>query len=248
MGRYVLNQSFGTIEGYFGKPLVDLEVTANYPIKGLQKLVPSFPADGKFEITFVNGKAQRISVHPEVPAKLLFEYIFGYQAPAEILVERDIITGGDTSIICLGDGIGAEIWLTGAGGLINSTTLYYDEEFVRPYDVLIMQVIAYNYQLTDNIAGSVKEAEYPWLSQRKVTETDLVNADWLKLYVMKTSIYARKRLIFRNPLAKAIFEKQPWYRPTYRTHEFVAQPNNLLNVVEKYNFDFITRSESKLRR
>lgn len=248
MGRYVLNQSFETIEKYFGRPLVNVEVTANYSIKDLKKSFPDFPSDGEFKITFVNGKAQRIAVSPELPAKSLFEYIFGYAAPAEIIVEEYRITGGYTAILCLGDGIGARIELTGAGGLANSTTLFYDAEFVRPYDVLSGQFVAYNTQLTENIAGSVKEAEYPWLSQRKVTDTDLINADWLKLYVMKTSIYARKGLIFRNPLAKAIFTKQSWYRPTYRSHEFAARLNNLVNAVEKYNFDFITRAESKLSR
>ncbi|MBD1936792.1 YARHG domain-containing protein [Microcoleus sp. FACHB-68] len=241
MGRYVLNQSFGTIEGYFGKPLVDREVIVNYPIKGLQKFFPDFPADGEFRIAFVNGKAQRIEVAPELPPKLLFEYIFGYPAPVEIIFVEWIITGGHQTTICLGDGIRAEIMLTGAGGVANYTNLYYDEEFVRPYDVLRGQTIVYNSQWTDYLAASVKEAEYPWLSQRQVTEKDLIDTDWVKRYVMKTSIYARKGLIFCHPLAKAIFTKQQWYRPIYRTHEFGARLNNLLNAVEKYNFNFLSR-------
>lgn len=106
-GRYVLNQSFETIEQYFGPHLTETiqqrenEVWTEryYSNAGLRRALPTFPQNFKLKVVFVDGRAQWIvitsAIAPEMPstedpewaslnyneaaASNFFQYVFQYR-------------------------------------------------------------------------------------------------------------------------------------------------------------------------
>ncbi len=134
-GRYVLNQSFETIERYFGPYLVETRswqgnktwTMRTYSNAGIRQVLPSLPANAQFKILFVDGKAQWIILAPASGSGIpvedtawqafqydwqaafnFFDYIFGYR-PSSYKPVPGYYGGGHEGFyderICLGDGV-----------------------------------------------------------------------------------------------------------------------------------------------
>lgn len=136
-GRYVLNQTPSTIQGYFGQPVN--EVINYYSTKDLQRIFPDFPKQGTFKIIFANNKAQRIELDTtQVDGQgnfsydhaKFFEYIFGYKPPIKKVIKESGGEGFKAYEICLGDGV-ATSYTIAPGGLF--ITLYYKTACEPPY-------------------------------------------------------------------------------------------------------------------
>lgn len=106
-GRYVINQSFETMEQYFGLHLTEsirqqeneTVTERTYDSAGLRQVLPKLPTDAKFKVVFINGRAQRIVLGPALDENdsfptdpgwqafaprrqdkiTFFEYVFGYR-------------------------------------------------------------------------------------------------------------------------------------------------------------------------
>lgn len=238
MGRYIFNQTLPKMASYFGMPdlMGEEAITLNFPIDRVRKSIPDFPQDGKLQITFVRAVVKSVTFCPDFSAKKLFQFLFGYQAPTQIIVSASQITGGYNDICCLGDGVGADTQMTGSGD--NFIRFYYNEDFVAPYDLLEAQKFKLDPQGIDRVTET-KNHEYPWLSERSITEADIQGADANLLYVMHHSIYARKGLIFYNGFLKRVFEQQAWYRPRYRVNPFKQEMLPKLSTIEQSNLKFL---------
>jgi YARHG domain len=238
MGRYIFNASLESIVSYFGlpTPIGEEPVTLDFSIDSVLEAIPDFPPNGRLQVTFVRPIARRVTFRPDFSAKKLFAFLLGYQSPTQIIVFASQITGGYNDIICMGDGVGVETQLTGSGD--NYVSFYYNRDFVAPYDLLEAQKFKLDPQGLDYLTQT-KDHEYPWLSERQVTETDMQGVDATFLYVMHHSIYARKGLIFYNGFLKRVFEKQAWYRPLYQVYQFKQQALPNLTAIEEFNLKFL---------
>ncbi|MBD1934784.1 protein kinase domain-containing protein [Funiculus sociatus] len=78
--------------------------------------------------------------------------------------------------------------------------------------------------------------DFPWLSQRPVTDADLRGKNAYELDIMRNSIYARHGRKFLNKDLQDYFNRQPWYRPKYNPEEF---PDRLLSPLEERNVIYI---------
>lgn len=238
MGRYIFNQNLAKIASYFGLPTLLGEelITLDFPVHTLRQQVPEFPQNGTLQVTFGRGVVKSVTFRPEFSAQKLFKFLFGYEPATTIIVSASQITGGYNDICCLGDGVGADTQLTGSGD--NSITFYYNEDFVAPYDLLEAQKYKLDPQSLDS-STPTKNHEYPWLSQRQVTEADVQGADFTQLYVMFHSIYARKGLIYYNGFLRRVFENQSWYQPRYRVYQFKPDVLPKLSATEQANLKFL---------
>lgn len=238
MGRYIFNQTLSKMASYFGMPtpVGEEPITLDFPTDTVRQSVPDFPPDGKLQITFVRSIVKSITFRPNFPAKKLFQFLFGYQAPLHLIISASQITGGYYDTACMGDGVGADTQMQGNGD--NFIRFYYNEDFIAPYDLLEMQKFKLDPQGIDRTTET-KNHEYPWLSERQISETDIQGMDATLLYVMHHSIYARKGLIFYNGFLKRVFEKQPWYRPLYRVHPFKQEVLPKLSAIEQANLKFL---------
>jgi hypothetical protein len=237
MGRYIFNQTLAKMASYFGLPMVTSEepITLNFPIETLRQQFPEFPQNGSLEITFVRGIVKSVTFRPDFPTKKLFQFLFGYPSPIEIKLAIDTgNTGLYWDLRCMGDGVSAETQMTGGGD--NYVRFSYNVDFVAPYDLLEAQ----QYKLSSlDFVTETKDNEFPWLSERPVTDADIQTADFTQLYVMFHSIYARKGLIYYNGFLKRVFEKQPWYRPLYRVHQFKQEVLPKFSPIEQSNLSFL---------
>jgi hypothetical protein len=86
--------------------------------------------------------------------------------------------------------------------------------------------------------GVVTGTEYDWLSQRYMTENDIINYGSASLRILRNSIYARHGRTFKDAGLRQFFNSQPWYNG-YRSEI----PANELNKFEKYNIQFIQKYE-----
>ncbi|MBF2027942.1 MAG: YARHG domain-containing protein [Oscillatoriales cyanobacterium C42_A2020_001] len=238
MGRYIFNQNLAKMATHFGmpNPVGEEPITLDFPIDALRKSIPEFPQDGKLQITFVRSIVKSVTFRPDFSAKKLFQFLFGYQAPTQIIVGASQITGGYNDICCLGDGVGADTQMTGSGD--NSIRFYYNGDFIAPYDLLEAQKFKLDPQGIDRTTET-QNHEYPWLSERQISETDIQGMNTTLLYVMHHSIYARKGLIFYNGFLKRVFEKQAWYRPLYPIHRFKKEVIPKLSTIEQANLKFL---------
>lgn len=139
-GRYVLNQTPETLQRYFGQPLNKVTYTLNYPTQDLQRLFPDFPKQGDFKITFVNNRAQKIELEPNLAggqgsfsydSAKFFEYIFGYKPPINKVIAESGGEGFRTYEVCLGDGVATSYTISAPGNLFIS--LYYKKACEPPY-------------------------------------------------------------------------------------------------------------------
>lgn len=238
MGRHIFNQPLAKMISYFGLPTLMGEepVTLDFATDLMRQHVPEFPQSGRLQVTFVRGIVQRVTFRPDFSAKKLFSFLFGYPASTEITVSASQITGGYYDTSCMGDGVGADVQMQGNGD--NFISFSYNEDFIAPYDLLEAQKFKLDPQGLD-YTTQTKDHEYPWLSERQITEADIQGADATLLYVMHHSIYARKGLIYYNGFLKRVFEKQAWYRPLYRVHPFKQAVIPKLSAIEQFNLKFL---------
>ncbi len=82
------------------------------------------------------------------------------------------------------------------------------------------------------------DTDYSWLSERRVTQSDLIGKDPFTLDIMRNSIYARRGFRFKTPGIQAYFNQQPWYRPIYPPASQM-QSENILSKLELENAVFI---------
>lgn len=78
--------------------------------------------------------------------------------------------------------------------------------------------------------------KYLFLSERKVTQADLINKIPWELDIMRNEIYARHGRKFNTVDLQQYFNEQTWYYPIYSPEQF---DNNLLSLLEKDNATFI---------
>ncbi|KAM3107848.1 YARHG domain-containing protein [Phormidesmis sp. 146-33] len=239
MGRYIFNETLAKMVPYFGLPTLPImsnePIVLDFAIDTVRQVIPDFPQDGNLQVTFVRSVVRQVTFRPDFPAKKLFAFLFGYQPATEIKVSvNNANTGLYSDIRCLGDGIHVETQMT--GGRDNYVRFSYTEDFVAPYDLLEAQ----QYKLGSlDYVTETKDNEYPWLSERQVTEADIQGVDVTQLYIMFHSIYARKGLIYYNDFLKRVFEKQPWYRPLYQVQQFKQNGLPKLSEIEQSNLDFL---------
>jgi hypothetical protein len=134
---------------------------------------------------------KRITIRPDVRVPLLFELLFQYKAPVQIIVFAHQITGGYDDIRCVGDGVAAETRMQGNGD--NFTSFYYNEDFIAPYNLLAEQQYILDAQNIDS-ATETQGHQHLWLSDRLARDADVSDQDAKLLFVMHHSIYARMAL------------------------------------------------------
>lgn len=79
--------------------------------------------------------------------------------------------------------------------------------------------------------------DYKWLSERKVTESDLAGKSKQELRIMRNAIFARHGYIFNSSDLRKYFSAQSWYK---------GEKKNVsaeLSTIEKQNVEFIKRHE-----
>ncbi|MFM2060998.1 MAG: hypothetical protein RLZZ507_668 [Cyanobacteriota bacterium] len=86
------------------------------------------------------------------------------------------------------------------------------------------------------------ENNYFWLSQRQVTEADLVGKSGYELDIMRNTIFAVHGRRFDTPGLQDYFNQQSWYNPQYSTQEF---PVSLLSKFEIENAKFINQYQER---
>lgn len=79
---------------------------------------------------------------------------------------------------------------------------------------------------------------YFWLSQRRVTEADLVGKDGYELDIMRNTVFAVNGRRFDTPGLQEYFNQQSWYNPRYSPKQF---PINLLSKLEQQNVEYIAK-------
>lgn len=79
--------------------------------------------------------------------------------------------------------------------------------------------------------------QYPFASERLLTESDLVGLSRAELKIMRNEIYARHGYIFQTPAMQEHFNAQPWYEGRY------ADVTSMLSDIEQANITFIKRHE-----
>ncbi|MEA5472593.1 YARHG domain-containing protein, partial [Spirulina sp. 06S082] len=88
----------------------------------------------------------------------------------------------------------------------------------------------------------LSDSSYSWLSDHRVTETDLQGKSARELSIMRNSIFARKGRIFRSPELQSFFNSQPWYRPIYSPDQF---PSSLVTPLEQENAQIILQYQNQ---
>ena len=90
----------------------------------------------------------------------------------------------------------------------------------------------------DNYADQDENGDFEWLSERKLTISDLEGLSSSELRIMRNSIYARHGRLFKSPDLREYFNAQSWYNG-YRDEV----PESEMNANEKYNIQFIKSYE-----
>ncbi|MFN6513924.1 MAG: protein kinase domain-containing protein [Nostoc sp. CreGUA01] len=83
---------------------------------------------------------------------------------------------------------------------------------------------------------------YFWLSQRRVSDTDLDGKSAFELDIMRNSIFASHGRRFDTPELQDYFNNQPWYLPKYSPKQF---PVKLLSRLEQQNVDYISKYQDR---
>lgn len=86
----------------------------------------------------------------------------------------------------------------------------------------------------------IEKTDYDWLSQRKVTESDLEGKSKEELRIMRNYIFARHGYIFKSKSLKKYFKQFDWYSPKRK------KVSSELSQVELDNVSFIKSYETKL--
>lgn len=104
-----------------------------------------------------------------------------------------------------------------------------------------------NQQLSDSstLNNSIYNANtqnYFWISQRRVTETDLAGKDGYELDIMRNTVFAVKGRRFDTPGLQEYFNQQSWYNPRYSPKQF---PMSLLSKLEQQNVEYIAKYQDR---
>jgi serine/threonine-protein kinase len=104
-----------------------------------------------------------------------------------------------------------------------------------------------NQQLSDSstLNNSIYNANtqnYFWISQRRVTETDLAGKDGYELDIMRNTVFAVKGRRFDTPGLQEYFNQQSWYSPRYSPNQF---PMSLLSKLEQQNVEYIAKYQDR---
>ncbi|MFO5493693.1 MAG: protein kinase domain-containing protein [Cuspidothrix sp.] len=83
---------------------------------------------------------------------------------------------------------------------------------------------------------------YFWISQRRVTETDLAGKDGYELDIMRNTVFAVKGRRFDTPGLQEYFNQQSWYSPRYSPKQF---PMSLLSKLEQQNVEYIAKYQDR---
>jgi serine/threonine-protein kinase len=83
---------------------------------------------------------------------------------------------------------------------------------------------------------------YFWISQRRVTETDLAGKDGYELDIMRNTVFAVKGRRFDTPGLQEYFNQQSWYNPRYSPKQF---PMSLLSKLEQQNVEYIAKYQDR---
>ncbi|MBK1988003.1 YARHG domain-containing protein [Sphaerospermopsis aphanizomenoides BCCUSP55] len=83
---------------------------------------------------------------------------------------------------------------------------------------------------------------YFWLSQRPVTEPDLVGKSGYELDIMRNTIFAVHGRRFDTPGLQDYFNQKSWYNPQYSPKQF---PVRLLSKLEIENAEFINQYQER---
>lgn len=90
-------------------------------------------------------------------------------------------------------------------------------------------------------AGKVS-GRWPWTSERKVLEKDLLDLSAWKLNIMRNEVYARHGWNFEVQEFKSYFNSQPWYKPKKITGDIASANEEVfkeMSELEKDNAEFI---------
>ena len=89
--------------------------------------------------------------------------------------------------------------------------------------------------------GKVSQGDYPFLSERMVSEGELQKYSQEELKLMRNEIFAKPGYIFKAPDLKNHFSSKKWYRGLYDDTQVVY---GTFSVIEKQNFETIKRAEA----
>jgi hypothetical protein len=236
MKRSIFDEPLATAVNYWGLPQLQGEtpITLSFSTDLLRQEFPDLPRNEAFQITFVHNQIKGLFFSPAIDPKRLFEFLFQYSCPTQIKVDVSTdMAGVCTVTLCLGDGVGTylEQQENGSGYIL----LYYDDDFVAPYDLLETQ----DYHPPWIYFDRPIDANYSWLSKRQITEADVQNVDEWMLFIMYHSIYAHKGLIFYNSILELVFKQQLWYVPRYSTAQFKTEVTAQLTNIEQFNLNFL---------
>lgn len=98
-----------------------------------------------------------------------------------------------------------------------------------------------NISISDTLSvnnANIKTNNYLWLSQRQVTEADLLDKSGYELDIMRNTIFAVHGRRFDTPRLQDYFNQQSWYNPQYSPEDF---PVSLLSKIEIENAEFINQ-------
>ncbi|MBW4494829.1 MAG: YARHG domain-containing protein [Oscillatoria princeps RMCB-10] len=93
-----------------------------------------------------------------------------------------------------------------------------------------------------NRGAQQQTEDYSWLSDRAVTDTDLIGKRAFDLDIMRNSIFARHGRRFNDGALQSYFNSQPWYRPIYSAEDF---PDSLLSPLEVDNAAYILEYQNR---
>lgn len=88
---------------------------------------------------------------------------------------------------------------------------------------------------------SEMQGDYPFLSERSVTENELQKYSLEELMLMRNEVFAKHGYIFKDPILKKHFSSKKWYRGLYDDTKIVYDK---LSDIEKQNHETIKRAEA----
>jgi tetratricopeptide (TPR) repeat protein len=91
-----------------------------------------------------------------------------------------------------------------------------------------------------------RAGNWPWTSQRQITEYDLQGLSLRDLELMRNEIYARHGWVFNRQDLRRYFESQPWYRP--RSPQANRQVEAEMRGLERRNVQIIRDLERRIKR
>lgn len=83
----------------------------------------------------------------------------------------------------------------------------------------------------------MSEEYYMWLSERKLTYSDIADLTSSEMRILRNSIYARHSYKFQSADLQEFFGRMSWYRPLYSDVSYD------LSEIEKYNIMFLKNHE-----